>query len=286
MKKDVFEPFSQKGNSLEATPSEQAWNRLEQKLDRHVEVRRKKRREIFNLNVYWIAATVIGLLAITSISVFIVKNQQDHTIANLTQSRNEPELAPQKDATAGTPPSTTATLNPVAADQPVATKGKSENSQVSAKTVSIDQVNDADQKPQTTAGSMDALPTNESAKNALPEVALTDAEQPRSSPASARLPVDNPLKAAKEEVAKSNIAPSLIGTWLDIAGNAVLEITERSVLYERKNVIQWTRSSADGLAFATDEVSCSIKVVREPNIEITVTNLKSGLAQKKLLRRK
>lgn len=289
MKKDVFEPFSKKGNMLETTPSEQAWSRLEQKLDRHIEIRRKKRREIFNLNVYWIAAAVIGLLAITSISVFIVKNQQDHTLANLTQPRNTAEVGPQKDATAGTSATATpevAALNPVTEDHAVKPKAKSTSDKATAITSTITEATDNQQLPPTTGTSDADQRVIALTEHTMKEAARADAEQPRSSPASGKLPVNNPLKAAKEDATKSTIAPSLVGTWLDITGNEVLEITERSVLYEGKNVIQTTQSYAEGLTFVTDEVSCRIKVLRAINLELTISNLKSGMVQKKLLHRK
>ena len=83
MNKDFFSEFQHKAKKIEETPTQEAWLKLQTKLDAHITVKKNRRRDLFNMNIYWIAASVIGILCISTLAItFIGKNNTQH-LANL-----------------------------------------------------------------------------------------------------------------------------------------------------------------------------------------------------------
>ena len=86
MKKDIFSEFQYKAKKLEEHPSEEAWLRLQNKLDNHHFVKKNKRRAIFNMNIYWIAASVIGILCVSTLAITLINNSKNKELASLTKT--------------------------------------------------------------------------------------------------------------------------------------------------------------------------------------------------------
>ena len=80
--KDIFDLFRENEHKLQEKPSNQAWNKLEQRLERQ-----RGRRRILPFNSYLMAASVVGLLVVITMmgGIFNGTNNSLH----LTESKGE-----------------------------------------------------------------------------------------------------------------------------------------------------------------------------------------------------
>jgi len=85
MKKEFFSDFQNKAKKIEETPTQDAWLRLQTKLDAHITVKKNRRRDLFNMNIYWIAASVIGILCISTLAITYIGKNNTQPLANLTK---------------------------------------------------------------------------------------------------------------------------------------------------------------------------------------------------------
>jgi len=83
MNKDFFSEFQHKAKKIEETPTQEAWLRLQSKLDSHLLVKKNRRRDLFNMNIYWIAASVIGILCISTLAITFIGKNNTQPLANL-----------------------------------------------------------------------------------------------------------------------------------------------------------------------------------------------------------
>lgn len=83
MNKDFFSEFQHKAKKIEETPTQEAWLKLQTKLDAHITVKKNRRRDLFNMNIYWIAASVIGILCISTLAITFIGKNNTQPLANL-----------------------------------------------------------------------------------------------------------------------------------------------------------------------------------------------------------
>ncbi len=289
MKKDFFEPIHQVGNQVEATPSDQAWSRLEKKLDRDQEVRRKKRREIFNLNIYWIAATIIGILAITSISVFIIKNKQDHTLASLPNVRSEiKEVAAEITESSS---STKADLQPTSSTNVEAVKssdterfakGRSASDEASRKKSS--KVMEQQSAAKLLANAEEQPASDEA--NAGAPTATIQAPRAAEEGLSKTPPPAGKMKAAAMDDTELKEDSGFYGVWLDDQGRVVIEMTNQRLLFEGKAATKRSSTRGGSLDFQLQNRKWNLSLLGGSKLELSEVGLPSGKVNRRILHRK
>ncbi len=76
MEQDFLKNIKEKGNQLNVQPQVCQWKKLEGRLDSWQHSQRPKRRGFFQLNIFWLAASVVGILLIASFAVFVYPKKE------------------------------------------------------------------------------------------------------------------------------------------------------------------------------------------------------------------
>jgi len=76
MEQDFLKHIKDKSNQLNIPTGAGQWKKLENRLDSWQHSQRPKRRGFFHLNIFWLAAAVVGILMIASFAVFVYPKQE------------------------------------------------------------------------------------------------------------------------------------------------------------------------------------------------------------------